>query len=166
MEFEKNIKYKIQKDAVGEYLQHDLFDMLFNYTVDNYQLPKMNEEELSECRYLLEGKAPDMQKAIFSNDKVAKRFIEELGKNFAYNGSDSFTYTCRFAAENTLFYYSPKDKKHSRKMERIFNPVLDNLANDVALGIEDNLTLIRESKKNEEIALMERIAKKHSRKLK
>lgn len=158
--------YPVQKYAVREYLHHDILDTLFDYTLDQYELPKMTENEVSQARDMFIERAPDMSKAIFSNEQVTRKFIRYLEKNVAFNGRDTFSYTCRTLAENGDFIYiRGAKKKHleerNRAIVRVLNPVLDQLSNGVALGIEETLTDIRSNEKNQEMKLAEEIVAKH-----
>lgn len=171
-------QFKVQKYAVNEYL--NLFDMIFGYTIDHYELPEYTQEEKQKVSRSIEREwHKNYAKEIFSNEQVAKRFVKELEENFANNGSDSFAYTCRTAAESGVFFYTEETKlnelsKKSSKlykdmnanMIRIFNPLLDKWANEMALLFEKHLVDIRAVEQKDELALLESLAKKHGKTLK
>lgn len=177
-------QYKIQKYAVNEYFY--LFDMIFDYTIDYYELPEYTDEERKKVKNSIESVwQKNYAKEIFANDQIAKRFVKELEKYFANNGSDSFAYTCRCAAEHGAFVYTRENiinewskktsnttnmrkyyKDENTKIIRIFNPLLDQWANDMALLFEQHLIENREQNQKEELEELERLAKKHGKSFK
>lgn len=168
-------QYKIQKYAIGDYLFPDFFDMVYQYTIDQYELPKHTHDEGVEAyRSLCQAWERNYTKDIFANEKVAKRFLKKLESHFAYSSPDSFSYTCRYATENTRFYYvAPKtgDKlsketlSQNASMVRIFNPLLNDWSNDMALLLEDIIEANREVQNEAELLMLDNLAAKHGRRL-
>ena len=176
IEFMKG-QYKIQKYAIEEYLYSYFFDLIYQYTIDQYELPKHTcDEGVEAYRSLYRSWKRNYNKDIFANEKVAKRFLKELESHFAYNGLDSFAYTCRYAAENTCFYYvaaaaTPGQKlskdtiSQNATMVRIFNPLLSKWSNDMALLLEDIIDANRKIKEEAELMMLEQLTAKHGRRV-
>lgn len=165
--------YPIQKYAIEDYLTYDLRNFIFQYAKEHYVFPKMSEEQERAVVRLFEADAPSLKfsREIFKNEKVAKRFIRYLESNVSNNGSDTFSYTCRTATENGIFFYAPNasknsyDERQNKDLVRIFSPLLNEWANDCALKVEDLFEQVSLTKENEELTQLKALAKKYGKKL-
>lgn len=162
-----NGKFPVQKYAIIEYLEDDFDNMVKFYAHHHYELPATTREERYEIEQRI--KKSSYTKDIFATAKNTKLFLKELEDNFANNGSDSFSYTCRCAGENGVFHYYEKaqstyEKNQNKDVERIFSGLLDKWAEHYANSFvnlyDDVHTQHTEEHNKQELAELERLAKK------
>lgn len=163
-------QYPIQKEALKYYLEHDLMNLVFEYTKEHYILPKMTQEEEYQIKRLWEANLISFGKEIFKNEKVAQKLMKYLENEVAFNDRDTFSYTCRCASENGSFHYVSKttniyEKNQNKELIKVFSPLLDTWGNDCALKIEELLKEVQVSKQQEEMKQLETLAKKFGKKL-
>jgi len=160
-------KHTVRPSEVKQYLHHDLFELVYNYTIEQYELPQHTKDQSAQAyQQLAQGWKRNFVKDLFANEKVAKRFIKELGDFFVDEGANSLAATCKNATDQAFYYVRAKgrlskaDQQHNAKMVRIFTPLLDQWSNDMALQLED---IIRKNTLSD-LARLEKLAGQHGRK--
>lgn len=159
-------KHTVRPSEVKQYLHHDLFELVYNHTVEQYELPQHTQEQRAQAyQQLAQGWKHDFVKDLFANEQVAKRFIKELKDFFVDEGAHSLIATYKNASDQAFYYVSKgrlskADQQHNAKMVRMFTPLLDQWSNDMALQLED---IIRKNTASD-CARLEKLATQHGRK--
>lgn len=159
-------KHTVRPSEVKQYLHHDLFELVYNHTVEQYELPRHTKEQGAQAhQQLARVWKHDFVKDLFANEQVAKRFIKQLQDFFVDEGANSLIATYKNASDEAFYYVSKgrlskADQQHNAKMVRIFNPLLDQWSNDMALQLEDIICKNTAS----DLARLEKLAAQHNRK--
>jgi len=167
--------FKITKDSITEYLFDDFRQMAQNKAFEVYELPeKQYSKAYYEINRMVMESEPNFVKDLIKNSSVFNKFLKILEKNFANNGQDSFAYTCRCSGETGVFAYhvNPKDKwekVQNKEMNNAFGNLLDQWAEHYAdwfVTCHESWSLEQQSiEKNKELEELNRLAKKHGKKL-
>lgn len=151
---------------IKHYLSYDISTHIFDLALEQYDLPKMDVREKSIVQAHYVEAAPEWGKVITSSPESFNRFKKFLTSEFGGKRDEDLLEGITVAGDCNFFAYSKAAVKKNRAVQRALGPKqMEKWVDECATFIDDTLDMIRERERAAEIQELERLAKKHGRKL-
>lgn len=156
---------KEYKEDTQFYISSDIASRVVDFAAAQYDLPKLNPREIFEVKSAYEAEAPNFGHEITKDPAMSKRFKDFLAEKYSSVYEDYPIEGGSIASDFSVFSYSKTAVKTNERIQAIFGKKFDLWVGNAATFIDGFVAEKREEQRLSEIADLERLAKKHGRKL-
>jgi hypothetical protein len=150
---------------INHYLSYDIASHVFSLAVEQYELPRMTKPERWAVQQSFADSGPRFGPILTADEATFKRFKRVLLSEFGGRGDEGVLDAIMQAGDCNFFAHSKTAVKNNAQVAKALGPNLGKWVESAALFIADELAAIREATRAREIQELERLAKKHGRKL-
>lgn len=153
------------KEDIQFYISNDIASRVVDFAIAQYDLPKLNPREIFEVKSAYDAEAPNFGHEITKDSAMFKRFKDFLAKQYSSHVEDDAIEAISIASDFSVFSYSKNAVKTNERIQAVFGKKFDLWVENAATFIDAFVAERKEDQRLSEISELERLAKKHGRKL-